>query len=316
MEKSRDAFRTISEVADWLGTPTHVLRFWESRFTQVKPVKRAGGRRYYRPADMLLLGGIKQLLHEDGMTIRGVQKLLREHGVKHVAALSPPLDFVHDEGEAPIVGDYDEAPMHVDAPQAPYDEAPRDNVVPLNRAEPPAPPEPEPEPEPETFAEVAPDDVSEPEDTADAAPEEEPEFFPPDAPEPQDAQPQPTQPPGLFDQTTDPWEKVGAPEEDAAPDASEAEAEPEAAPEPEREPAEVSEASEASEAAAPPAPAPAPTIVAPDLPDDPEDDADLPAPSGPTPAELRGLLRRHGAQADPARLAALHTRLAALRARL
>lgn len=91
-KKSPDAFRTISEVADWLGVPTHVLRFWESRFTQVKPVKRAGGRRYYRPADMELLGGIRKLLHEDGMTIRGVQKLLREQGVKHVAAMSPPLE--------------------------------------------------------------------------------------------------------------------------------------------------------------------------------------------------------------------------------
>ncbi|SPF76682.1 hypothetical protein ALP8811_01695 [Aliiroseovarius pelagivivens] len=91
-KKSPDAFRTISEVADWLGVPTHVLRFWESRFTQVKPVKRAGGRRYYRPADMELLGGIRKLLHEDGMTIRGVQKLLREQGVKHVATMSPPLE--------------------------------------------------------------------------------------------------------------------------------------------------------------------------------------------------------------------------------
>lgn len=89
MEKSPEAFRTISEVAGWLGVPTHVLRFWESRFPQVKPVKRAGGRRYYRPADMALLGGIRRLLHDDGMTIRGVQKLLREKGVKHVAALSP-----------------------------------------------------------------------------------------------------------------------------------------------------------------------------------------------------------------------------------
>lgn len=96
MEKSRDAFRTISEVADWLGTPTHVLRFWESRFSQIKPVKRAGGRRYYRPADMELLGGIKRLLHDDGLTIRGVQKILREEGVKHVAALSPPVDLPDD----------------------------------------------------------------------------------------------------------------------------------------------------------------------------------------------------------------------------
>ncbi len=97
MSKSPDAFRTISEVADWLGVQAHVLRFWESRFTQVKPVKRAGGRRYYRPNDMRLLGGIKKLLHEDGITIKGVQRILREQGVAHVASLSPNLD---DEPEA------------------------------------------------------------------------------------------------------------------------------------------------------------------------------------------------------------------------
>lgn len=91
MSKSPGAFRTISEVSDWLDTPAHVLRFWESRFTQVKPVKRAGGRRYYRPSDMLLLGGIKKLLHEECITIRGVQKILREKGVRYVAALSPEL---------------------------------------------------------------------------------------------------------------------------------------------------------------------------------------------------------------------------------
>ena len=92
MSKSADAFRTISEVADWLGIPAHVLRFWESKFTQVKPVKRAGGRRYYRPADMQLLGGIRKLLHDEGMTIKGVQKIMREQGVKHVMALSPQMD--------------------------------------------------------------------------------------------------------------------------------------------------------------------------------------------------------------------------------
>ncbi len=92
MSKSADAFRTISEVSEWLETPAHVLRFWESKFTQVKPVKRAGGRRYYRPSDMLLLGGIKKLLHSDGMTIKGVQKLLRENGVQHVADHSQALD--------------------------------------------------------------------------------------------------------------------------------------------------------------------------------------------------------------------------------
>ena len=101
MDKSPDAFRTISEVADWLGIQAHVLRFWESKFTQVKPVKRAGGRRYYRPADMLLLGGIKKLLHEDGMTIKGVQKVLRGQGVATVSELSQALDDVAVSADRP-----------------------------------------------------------------------------------------------------------------------------------------------------------------------------------------------------------------------
>lgn len=92
MAKSPEAFRTISEVADWLGVQAHVLRFWESKFTQVKPVKRAGGRRYYRPADMQLLGGIRKLLHDDGMTIKGVQKVLREEGINYVSTLSHDVD--------------------------------------------------------------------------------------------------------------------------------------------------------------------------------------------------------------------------------
>ncbi len=91
MTKSAEAFRTISEVADWLDTPTHVLRFWESKFSQIKPVKRAGGRRYYRPQDMLLIGGIKELLHSEGTSIKGTQKILRELGQKYVCSLSKPL---------------------------------------------------------------------------------------------------------------------------------------------------------------------------------------------------------------------------------
>lgn len=87
MDKSPDAFRTISEVAESLDTPAHVLRFWESRFPQIKPVKRAGGRRYYRPSDVALLTGIKRLLHDEGLTIRGVQKILRDQGVRHVSGL-------------------------------------------------------------------------------------------------------------------------------------------------------------------------------------------------------------------------------------
>ncbi len=122
MSKSRDAFRTISEVAEWLDTPAHVLRFWESKFTQVKPVKRAGGRRYYRPADMELLGGIKTLLHSEGMTIKGVQKVLREQGVRHVASLS--ADVVDTENDASRHDAIDEAPF-ADVPE------PDDIVVPF-----------------------------------------------------------------------------------------------------------------------------------------------------------------------------------------
>lgn len=124
MAKSAEAFRTISEVAEWLDLPTHVLRFWESKFTQVKPVKRAGGRRYYRPNDMVLLGGIKKLLHDDGMTIKGAQKMLRDHGVKHISSLSQPLDGELAEG----VSDTNAIDMVVDAPSAPKPEA---DIVPF-----------------------------------------------------------------------------------------------------------------------------------------------------------------------------------------
>ena len=141
MDKSPDAFRTISEVSDWLETPAHVLRFWESRFTQLKPVKRAGGRRYYRPGDMALLGGIKKLLHDDGLTIRGVQKILREQGVRYVATLSAsaqagagmtadltldaadygtPEVYQHwqdDQSRDSATQPVPEAPMQIDAPE-------------------------------------------------------------------------------------------------------------------------------------------------------------------------------------------------------
>jgi len=85
--KSAEAFRTISEVSSDLDVPQHVLRFWESRFTQVRPTKRAGGRRYYRPEDVDLLRGIRSLLYSEGYTIKGVQKLLRERGLRYVAAV-------------------------------------------------------------------------------------------------------------------------------------------------------------------------------------------------------------------------------------
>jgi DNA-binding transcriptional MerR regulator len=87
--KSAEAFRTISEVADELEVPQHVLRFWESKFPQVKPLKRAGGRRYYRPDDVVLLRRIRQCLYDQGYTIKGVQKLLREGALKTDEAPRP-----------------------------------------------------------------------------------------------------------------------------------------------------------------------------------------------------------------------------------
>ena len=91
-EKSPDAFRTISEVADDLELPQHVLRFWETRFTQIKPVKRAGGRRFYRPDDVDLLRGIRHLLYSEGYTIKGVQKILKDNGVRHVQGIGLDSD--------------------------------------------------------------------------------------------------------------------------------------------------------------------------------------------------------------------------------
>lgn len=131
MEKSPDAFRTISEAADELDLPQHVLRFWETRFATIKPLKRGGGRRYYRPEDVLLLKGIRHLLYDQGFTIKGVQKILKDQGARHVAAIgnggpvealppstpdlpedmdepamatAPPARFVRDENVTPPSG--------------------------------------------------------------------------------------------------------------------------------------------------------------------------------------------------------------------
>ena len=88
MSKSPDAFRTISEVAEELDLPQHVLRFWETRFKQIHPMKRGGGRRYYRPDDVELLKGIRHLLYSEGYTIKGVQRILKEHGNRFVEAVA------------------------------------------------------------------------------------------------------------------------------------------------------------------------------------------------------------------------------------
>ncbi len=88
MEKSPDAFRTISEVAEEINVPQHVLRFWETKFTQIKPMKRAGGRRYYRPSDVQLVRGIRVLLYGEGYTIRGVQRILKAEGASYVVGVA------------------------------------------------------------------------------------------------------------------------------------------------------------------------------------------------------------------------------------
>ncbi len=108
-DKAPGAFRTISEVADELDLPQHVLRFWESRFTDIKPMKRGGGRRYYRPDDIDLLRGIRHLLYGEGYTIRGVQRILREQGVDFVMS-------IWQEGAQPATPDVDEEDAAAEAP--------------------------------------------------------------------------------------------------------------------------------------------------------------------------------------------------------
>src|SRR5690348_4381708 len=132
--KSAEAFRTISEVASELDVPQHVLRFWEGRFTQIKPVKRAGGRRYYRPEDVDLLRGIRALLYREGFTIKGVQKILKERGHRHVIELG--------RGETmPIIPT---APVRSRPVPVPRDAGedlfatPQSNVIPMERAPEPA----------------------------------------------------------------------------------------------------------------------------------------------------------------------------------
>ena len=111
MDKDADAFRTISEVGEELDLPQHVLRFWETRFVQIKPLKRGGGRRYYRPDDVELVRAVKHLLYGEGYTIKGVQRILKEQGVKALIAASrdilaggprPALAHLGDSGQLPL----------------------------------------------------------------------------------------------------------------------------------------------------------------------------------------------------------------------
>jgi DNA-binding transcriptional MerR regulator len=101
LAKGPEAFRTISEAADELGVPQHVLRFWETRFSFIRPMKRAGGRRFYRPQDIVVLRGVQRLLHDQGYTIKGVQRLHREEGIRRIAAAA--------DGSAPAAPAVDDA---------------------------------------------------------------------------------------------------------------------------------------------------------------------------------------------------------------
>jgi DNA-binding transcriptional MerR regulator len=116
MAKGPEAFRTISEAADELHVPQHVLRFWETKFSFIRPMKRAGGRRFYRPQDIAVLKGVRRLLHDEGYTIKGVQRLHREQGVRRLVAAG--------EGEgvaAPQPEDGDPPPLHGDLDPAARD---------------------------------------------------------------------------------------------------------------------------------------------------------------------------------------------------
>ncbi len=117
VRKSANAFRTISEVSESLDVPQHVLRFWETKFSQIKPMKRGGGRRYYRPEDILLLRGVRDLLYIDGYTIKGVQKLLREGGVKVLQERAGGVNGADDEPQAEAKPTA--APVEKTAPEPP-----------------------------------------------------------------------------------------------------------------------------------------------------------------------------------------------------
>jgi DNA-binding transcriptional MerR regulator len=177
--KAPEAFRTISEVADELDLPQHVLRFWESRFREIKPMKRGGGRRYYRPDDVDLLRGIRHLLYGEGYTIRGVQRILREQGAKFVTVVwqegapQPPHgasddeEFVDDSVATPVAPDEENSGLrgrltsligrdlgerhNEDRQEPPLHSAPVPRIEPVDRAihaanEPALLPEPAPAP--------------------------------------------------------------------------------------------------------------------------------------------------------------------------
>ena len=204
MTKSPDAFKTISEVADELKLPQHVLRFWETRFSQIKPMKRGGGRRYYRPDDLSLLRGIRHLLYSEGYTIKGVQRILKEQGARHVA--TQWLDAGDDHTVAQPNEASDVAPQAPLQPAAPIPVPPTAVMQPMGQVAEPvvAPQAPVPSPEPAQVAPqppvavqaapVAPAATPEVQLAAPQAQVAQPETVQQQAPQPQAAQPQTAQP--------------------------------------------------------------------------------------------------------------------------
>ncbi len=119
MEKEPEAFRTISEVGEELDVPQHVLRFWETRFSQIRPMKRGGGRRYYRVNDVDLLKGIRQLLYGKGYTIKGVQRILKERGVAHVTDIGRGMAPETPETSGPVTAGNSASPKKFSSSQSP-----------------------------------------------------------------------------------------------------------------------------------------------------------------------------------------------------
>ena len=117
-KKSPEAFRTISEAADELGVPAHVLRFWESKFPQISPLKRAGGRRFYRPQDLQLLRGVKRLLYEDGFTIKGARKFIKDNGIAAVMEMGDGQAVTLTAEPAPLAVDAADVERPEPRPQA------------------------------------------------------------------------------------------------------------------------------------------------------------------------------------------------------
>ena len=163
MTKSNDAFRTISEVAKELGLATHVLRFWESKFPQIKPLKRAGGRRYYRPDDVALLRRLQTLLHDEGYTIKGAQKLMREEGARSFinegsvtasddASETPKPQTPAPEGEKATVSVQLRAQVTPAVQQASLFDSPAENVGPRTEGHAPEHVTPQPGPDLETLS--------------------------------------------------------------------------------------------------------------------------------------------------------------------